>query len=57
MVMHRLRRGKGGRFAFSECNRALHIVGGKAVKTWENVTCKNCLKHRMGLKKESEQDG
>lgn len=44
MVTHKLKN-KNGAFAFSECGRALHIVGGDAVDDWDNVTCKNCLKH------------
>lgn len=43
-VKHKLKNQNGG-FAFSECGKALHIVGGEACESWEYVTCKNCLTH------------
>ena len=49
MVIHKLKN-RNGAFAFSECGRALHIVGGDAVDDWENVSCKNCLKHWCDVK-------
>ncbi len=45
MVIHKLGT-QNGRFTFSKCNRALHIVGGEAADDWEDVECKQCLKHR-----------
>ena len=45
MVTHKLRSG-GGAFAWSECGRALHIVGGQAVTNWDVVDCKQCLKKK-----------
>jgi len=44
MVEHKLRT-QNNQFGFSECGRALHIVGGDAVDDWDCVSCKNCLKH------------
>lgn len=46
MVTHKLRT-LNRSFAFSECGRSLHIVGGESVDDWENVECKQCLKHYM----------
>lgn len=41
-MIHKIRTQNKG-FTFSECSRALHIVGGQATTNWGNVTCKQCL--------------
>ncbi len=47
MVTHKLKnQSKNGRFAFTECGKALHLTGGYAVDDWDDVECKNCLKHQ-----------
>lgn len=49
MVIHKLAnhsKSKGKQFAFSECGKALHIVGGDACSDWDGVTCKNCLRYQ-----------
>ena len=50
MAVHKIRK-QDKSFAFSECGKALHLVGGTAVKEWENTTCKNCLNHMKEAEK------
>lgn len=53
MVIHKLRRESSDyRFGFSACDKALHITGGTAIRNWDAVTCKHCLKHRKIIKNE-----
>ncbi len=54
MAIHKIGTQNGG-FLFSKCGLAIHIVGGYACRSWEDVTCKNCLKrlnHRKKPRKE-----
>jgi len=52
MAIHKLKN-QNKDFAFSECGKALHLIGGQATKFWEDTTCKNCLKHRRNRRRSS----